>query len=145
MGRTTIKILWVEDDIGDILLIKEAFEQAGLSHRLNVVNDGAEAVDFLFRKGRYSHALRPDLIILDLNLPKKTGREVIKDIKADPTLLGIPLVVLTSSTHDQDVLEGYDPKRCLYLTKASSFQALVDMAKQIQTFWLSLTDRKQEP
>ena len=145
MGKAVIKILWVEDNIGDILLIKEAFEQAGLTHRLNVVNDGAEAVEFLFRKGRYSHALRPDLIILDLNLPKKSGREVIKDIKADPSLFGMPLVVLTSSTHDQDVLEGYDPKRCLYLTKASSFAALVDMAKQIQSFLQLLTNPKQEP
>jgi len=74
----------VEDNIGDILLIKEAFKQAGLSHRLNVVNDGVDALNYLFRRGRFARASRPDLVILDLNLPKKTGREVIADIKTDP-------------------------------------------------------------
>lgn len=143
MNKPTIKILWVEDNVGDILLIKEAFNEAGVNHRLNIVNDGEEAGDFLFHRGRFAKALRPDLVILDLNLPKKSGREVIAEIKAEPAILGIPLVVLTSSSHDQDVLEGYDPRRCLYLTKPSSFMAIVDMAKQIQSFWLSLTNQKQ--
>ncbi len=145
MGKPAIKILWVEDNVGDILLIKEAFNEASVTNRLNVVNDGAEATDFLLRRGRYTRALRPDLIILDLNLPKKSGREVIAEIKADSELSLIPLVVLTSSSHDQDVLEGLDPKKCLYLVKAASFMALVDMAKQIQSFWLSLIDQKQQP
>ena len=143
MSKLTARILWVEDNIGDILLIKEAFEQAGFSHHLTEVNDGADAMDFLFRRGRYTHVRRPDLIILDLNLPKKSGREVIHDIKADPSLVGIPIVVLTTSNSDQHVLEGCDPKRCLYLVKPLSFQALVDLAKQIQSFWLSLTGTKQ--
>jgi len=143
MTKSAARILWVEDNIGDILLIKEAFEQAGFSHHLTVVNDGADAVDFLFRRGRYTHVRRPDLIILDLNLPKKSGREVIQDIKADPSLVGIPIVVLTTSNSDQHVLESCDPKRCLYLVKPLSFQALVDLAKQIQSFWLSLTGTKQ--
>ncbi len=145
MSKPAIKILWVEDNIGDILLIKEAFEQADFNHHLNVVNDGADAVDFLFHRGQYTHAHLPDLIILDLNLPKKSGREVIRDIKADSALFGIPLVVLTTSSYDQDVLEGFDPKRCLYLVKPLSFKALVDLAKQIHNFWLSLTGPKQEP
>ena len=81
MSKPAARILWVEDNIGDILLIKEAFEQAGFSHHLTVVNDGADAIDFLFRRGQYTHARRPDLIILDLNLPKKSGREVIQNIK----------------------------------------------------------------
>jgi CheY-like chemotaxis protein len=132
----------VEDNVGDILLIKEAFNEAGVIHRLNVVNDGAEATDFLFRKGRFAKALRPDLIILDLNLPKKSGREVIAEIKADSELARIPIVVLTSSSHDQDVLEGLDPQKSLYLVKPLSFAAIVDMAKQIQSFWLTFTERK---
>jgi CheY-like chemotaxis protein len=138
MGKPVIRILWVEDSIGDILLIKEAFEQVGLPHRLNVVNDGVEATNFLLRRGRYAHALCPELIILDLNLPKKNGREVISDIKTDPELFRIPLIVLTTSNSDQDVLAGYDPKRCLYLVKPMSFDALVNLAKQIHDFWLSL-------
>jgi CheY-like chemotaxis protein len=144
-SKPVIKILWVEDNIGDILLIKEAFKEAGLTHRLNVVNDGAEAMAFLLRRRHFARATRPDLIILDLNLPKKNGREVISDIKADPSLFRIPLVVLTTSEYDQDVLAGYDPKRCLYLVKPTSFQAFVDLAKQIQSFWLSLPPFDSNP
>jgi CheY-like chemotaxis protein len=145
MSKPMARILWVEDNIGDILLIKEAFEQAGFSHRLTVVNDGADAMDFLFRRGQHTHVRRPDLIILDLNLPKKTGREIIEEIKTDSALFEIPLVVLTTSTYDRNALDGFDPKRCLYLVKPLSFQALVDLAKQIQSFWLSLTGTKQQP
>ena len=132
MPKPVIKILWAEDSIGDILLIKEAFEQAGLTHNLNVVNNGEEAMNFLLRRGRHTRVSRPDLIILDLNLPKKSGREVIMDIKADSTLFGIPLIVLTTSNADRDVLDGFDPKRSLYLVKPASFQAIVELAKQIQ-------------
>jgi len=138
MGKTGIRILWAEDSISDILLIKEAFRQAGLKHRLNVVNNGVEALDFLFRRARYTHALAPQLIILDLNMPKKSGREVIGEIKADSALSRIPIVVLTSSSADQNVLEGLDPKRCTYLVKPTTFEALVELAKQINSFWLSI-------
>jgi CheY-like chemotaxis protein len=133
------RILWAEDSIGDVLLIKEAFRQAGLSYRLNVVNNGVVAMDFLLRRGRYARSSRPDLVILDLNMPKKTGREVIRDIKADSSLSDMPLVVLTSSNADHDAIEGLDPKRSLYLVKPASFVALVDLAKQIHNFLLSLT------
>ena len=143
MSKQKIKILWVEDNIGDILIIKEAFKEAGVSYQLNVVNDGVEAMDYLFRRGRYARAHRPDLIILDLNLPKKNGREVIKEIKADSSLADMPLVVLTTSSHEQDVLEGYDPKRCLYLIKPINFLAIVNSARQIQNFWLSIISGKQ--
>ena len=142
MGKSMINILWVEDNVGDILLIKEAFNEAGVIHRLTVVNDGEEAMDYLFRRRSYVKAQRPDLIILDLNLPKKSGREVIAEIKADSELSQIPLVVLTSSSHDQDVLTGLDPQRSIYLVKPLSFAAIVDMAKQIQSFWLSLINQK---
>jgi two-component system response regulator len=145
MSKRAIRILWAEDSIGDILLIKEAFEQAGLGHHLNVFDDGVEAVDFLFHRGRYVHALLPELIILDLNMPRKNGREVIEDIKTDPALMQIPIVVLTSSREDIDVLDGLDPKRCLYLVKPVTFQNLIEMAKQINDFWLSLANPDQKP
>jgi CheY-like chemotaxis protein len=138
MGKAGIRILWAEDSISDILLIKEAFRQAGLKHRLNVVNNGVEAIDFLFRRARFTHALIPELIIIDLNLPKISGREVIQEIKADSALSRIPLVVLTSSNSDQDVLEGLDSKRSKYLVKPATFEALVELAKQINSFWLSI-------
>jgi CheY-like chemotaxis protein len=142
MSKPTTRILWVEDNISDILLIKEAFRQAELRLHLNVVEDGVEAVNFLFRRGRYARSRRPDLIILDLNLPKKNGREVIKDIKTDSSLREIPLVVLTSSSKDRDVLDGLNPEQCLYLVKPSSFDAIIDMAKQIQSFLASVTGQK---
>jgi len=145
MSKRAIRILWAEDSISDILLIKDAFEQAGLGHHLNVFDDGVEATDFLFHRGRYARAQLPELIILDLNMPKKNGREVIQDIKTDPALLQIPLVVLTSSNDDLDVLHGLDPSRCLYLVKPTTFQALIDLAKQINSFWLSITNSDTKP
>jgi two-component system, chemotaxis family, response regulator Rcp1 len=145
MSKHAIRILWAEDSIGDILLIKEAFKQADLQHHINVVDDGVEATDFLFHRGRYAHALLPELIILDLNMPRKTGREVIEDIKTDPALLRIPIVVLTSSKDDLDVFHDLDPQRCLYLVKATTFQSLVDLAKQINDFWLSIPKPDQKP
>ena len=145
MDKSAIRILWAEDNLGDILLVKEAFKQAGLAPHLNVVDNGVEATDFLFRRGRYAHALLPELIILDLNMPRKTGREVIEEIKTNPALMQIPLVVLTSSTDDIDVLDGLDPKRCLYLVKSTTFHDLVETAKRINKFWLFLTNPDQKP
>ena len=144
MRKLEIRILWAEDSIGDILLIKEAFRQADLKPVLIVVNDGVEVLDYLFRKGRFARARRPDLIILDMNMPKKGGREVIAEIKTDAAISCIPIVVLTTSDHDQDVLHDFDPKRCLYVVKPSGFQALVEMAKQIHSFWETLTPPQQQ-
>jgi two-component system, chemotaxis family, response regulator Rcp1 len=145
MNKSAIRILWAEDNLGDILLVKEAFKQAGLAPHLNVVDNGVEATDFLFHRGRYVHALPPQLIILDLNMPRKNGREVIRDIKTDPALLQIPLIVLTSSDADHDALHGLDPNRCLYLVKPTTFQALIDLAKQINDFWHSISNTDTKP
>jgi two-component system, chemotaxis family, response regulator Rcp1 len=145
MSKSSIRILWAEDNIGDILLIKEAFEQAGIHHHLNVVDDGVEATDFLFRRGQYVLARVPELIILDLNMPRKSGREVIEDIKTDPDLMRIPIIVLTSSKDDLDILSGLDPQRSLYLVKPTTFQSLVELAKQINNFWLSIPKSDQKP
>jgi CheY-like chemotaxis protein len=144
MNKPATRILWAEDNISDILLIKEAFREADIRVNLNVVEDGVDAENYLFRRGRYARSHRPDLIILDLNMPKKNGREVIKDIKADSSLSEIPLVVLTSSSRDQDVLDGLNPERSLYLVKPSSFDALVDLAKRIQSFLQSVTGQKRQ-
>jgi len=138
MRKLEIRILWAEDSIGDILLIKEAFKQAGLKPYLIVVNDGVEATDFLFHKGRFARARYPELIILDVNMPKKSGREVIAEIKTDAVVSRIPIVILTTSDHDQDLLKDFDQKRCLYIVKPSGFQALVEMAMQIHNFWETL-------
>jgi two-component system, chemotaxis family, response regulator Rcp1 len=145
MSKLSIRILWAEDNMGDILLIKDAFEQAGVHHHLNVVDDGVEATDFLFRRGRYAHALAPELIILDLNMPRKNGREVVEDIKTDPALMRIPIIILTSSRDDIDVLQGFDPQRCLYLVKPATFQDLIELAKEINEFWLSIPKSDQKP
>lgn len=134
MAKQAIKILWVEDNVGDVLLIKEAFQEAGLTHKFNVFNNGQDALDFLFRRHRYVNAARPDLIILDLNMPRKNGREVIEEISDKPELLSIPLVILTTSKTEQSVLDGLNPQRCLYLIKPSNFSALIELARQIQDF-----------
>jgi two-component system, chemotaxis family, response regulator Rcp1 len=144
MKENAIRILWAEDSISDILLIKEAFQQAGFVHKLTVVDNGADATDYLFKRGLFANAAHPDLIILDMNMPRKNGREVMEEIRAEPTLLRIPVVILTSSTSDQNILEGLDPKRCLYLVKPTTFVSLVDLAKEIHNFWLSLADQKQD-
>jgi two-component system, chemotaxis family, response regulator Rcp1 len=133
-----IDILLVEDNLGDVLLTQEALAQANVSHTLTVVNDGMDALDFLFRRGRFLQAARPDLVLLDLNLPRKSGREVIGEIEADSGLKDMPLIILTSSRQEQDVLDGYDSKRCLYLVKPSTFSAFVGMIKQMERFWLSV-------
>jgi chemotaxis family two-component system response regulator Rcp1 len=144
MSKAATRILWVEDNISDILLIKEAFREAGFNSNFTVLEDGVEAVNYLFRRGRYARSRRPDLIILDLNLPKKNGREVVQDIKTDSSLLKIPLIVLTTSKHDRDVLDGLNPERCLYLVKPANFEAIINLAKQIQSFLLTATNQKQE-
>jgi len=139
MEKPEINILWVEDNLGDILLIQEAFEKVQLNYRLHVVSDGIEAMDFLQKKGRFARAAKPDLIILDLRLPRKTGSEVIRDMKADPELAEIPLVVLSGIPDRKNILGGVDPKRCLYLNKPASLAELEELAQKIHNFWLALT------
>lgn len=134
----TIEILLVEDNAGDVLLAREALDEARVSCRLNVVSDGVEAIDFLLRRGNHQDAPPADLVLLDLNLPRKNGRDVINEMLAHPSLHLTPLVVLTSSRHDQDVLDGYDPVRSMYIVKPSHFEALVGVMKQVEQFWLAM-------
>jgi CheY-like chemotaxis protein len=138
-ARTPLEILLIEDNPGDVRLIKEGLKKANVNGRLSVVEDGVEAMDFLNRRGRHSAAPRPDLILLDLNLPKKDGREVLADIKADEDLRKIPVVVLTSSKAEQDVTHSYDLHANCYVTKPVDLDQFLDVVKHISEFWLNVT------
>jgi two-component system, chemotaxis family, response regulator Rcp1 len=131
-------ILLVEDNDGDVFLIMEALHEAKIQHAVHVVHDGVEALEFLRRKGKYHDAARPDLILLDLNLPRKDGREVLAEIKPDPGLRSIPVIVLTSSQAEQDVNKAYDLHANCYIVKPSDFRGLTDIVRSIEHFWLSL-------
>ncbi len=133
-----IDVLLVEDDPGDVLMTQEAFEHHKLVNRLHVVDDGVKAVEFLRRQGSFADAPRPDLILLDLNLPRKDGREVLADIKSDPDLCDIPVVVLTTSAAEQDVLRSYKLHANAYVTKPVNFTRFVEVIRQIDHFFVTI-------
>lgn len=133
-----IDILLVEDSPTDILLTQEAFEQARLLNHLHVVEDGIAALAFLQRQEPYTHVPRPDLILLDLNLPKKGGREVLAELKNDPDLKFIPVVVLTTSQAEEDVLKSYDLHANCYVTKSVDFAKFVEVVHSIEYFWFNI-------
>ena len=133
-----VEILLVEDSPGDAELAKEALEESKLKNNLHIAIDGEEAIDFLFKKGKYKDAIRPDLIILDLNLPKKDGREVLKEIKEDDKLKRIPVVILTTSRAEEDILKTYDLHANCYITKPLDLEKFMDVVKAIENFWMSI-------
>ena len=133
-----IDILLVEDNLGDADLAREALENSKLHNDLSVVGDGMEAMDFLRRKGKYAQAPRPDLILLDLNLPKKDGREVLAEIKADPDLKRIPVVILTISKDEEDVLKSYNLHANCFITKPIDLGQFMKVVKSIEEFWLTI-------
>jgi CheY-like chemotaxis protein len=133
-----IEVLLVEDDPGDVLLIREAFEFNKVHNNLNVVNDGEQALAYLRREGEYSASLRPDLVLLDLNLPRKDGREVLAEVKADESLRAIPIVVLTTSEAEEDVLKSYQLHANAYVTKPVDFERFVSIVRQIDDFFVSV-------
>ena len=133
-----IEVLLVEDDEGDVLMTREALEEGKVLNRLNVVGDGVEAVSYLRRDGDYSDAVRPDLVLLDLNLPKRDGRQVLEEIKDDPDLRRIPIVVLTTSEAEEDVLRSYDLHANAYVTKPVDFERFVEVIRQIDEFFISV-------
>lgn len=137
-GNSPIEVLLVEDDPGDVLMTKEAFEEHKLRNRLNVVSDGAEALAYLRREGRYADAVLPDLILLDLNLPKRDGREVLEEIKKDEQLCRIPVVVLTTSRADEDILRSYQLHANAYVTKPVDFDRFISVVRQIDEFFVSV-------
>ena len=133
-----IEILLVEDNPGDVDLTREALEGAKVRNRLHVAEDGEAAIEFLYQRGEFAGRPRPDLILLDLNLPKKDGRQVLKEIKADPTLAGIPVVVLTTSEAEEDILRSYQLHANCFITKPVNFQQFLKVIKAIEDFWLTV-------
>jgi CheY-like chemotaxis protein len=133
-----IEVLLVEDDPGDVLMTREAFEEHKVGNRLNVVSDGVDALAYLRKEEPFQGAVRPDLILLDLNLPKRDGREVLEEIKNDSSLRQIPVVVLTTSQADEDVLRSYQLHANAYVTKPVDFDRFVRVVKQIDEFFISV-------
>jgi CheY-like chemotaxis protein len=132
-----VNVLLVEDDPGDVLMTREAFDEY-LHNRLDVVTDGAEALAYLRREDPYADVPRPDLILLDLNLPRRDGREVLKEVKDDPALRHIPVIVLTTSQAEEDVLRSYQLHANAYVTKPVDFEGFIEAIKQIDHFFVSV-------
>lgn len=133
-----IDILLVEDNPGDVRLTIEALKEAKVMNKLATVSDGVEALAYLKRQAKYAHASRPDLILLDLNLPKKDGREVLGEIKKDPALKRIPVVILTTSKAEADILKSYDLHANCYITKPVDLDQFIKVVRSIEDFWLSI-------
>ena len=133
-----VEILLVEDSPADVRLTVEALRDAKVRNNLHVAQDGEEALAFLRREGEHADAVRPDLILLDLNLPKKDGREVLEEIKADPQLRRIPVVVLTTSEAEQDILRSYDLHANCYITKPVDLDQFITVVRTIEDFWLTI-------
>lgn len=133
-----IDVLLVEDDPGDELITREAFEHHKIANTLHVARDGAEGLDFLYHRGEFHDAPRPDLILLDLNLPKFTGRQVLQTIKSDPGLQDIPVVVLTTSAEQEDVLHSYNLHANAYVTKPVDLDQYMAAIRQIDSFFVQI-------
>src|SRR6202451_631634 len=144
MNATAIEVLLVEDSPGDVRLTREAFKDAKVHINLHEASDGAKAMAFLKREGEYANAPRPDLILLDLNLPKKDGREVLAEIKDDPILKTIPVVVLTTSSSEADILRSYQLHANCYITKPVGLEGFLTVVKSIDSFWLSVVRLPRE-
>lgn len=132
-----VNILLIEDNPGDVRLTQEAFKEGRLSVNLSVVMDGVEAINFLRKIGEHKYAISPDLILLDLNLPKKDGREVLAEIKTDDELKLIPVVVLTTSNAEQDIIKTYSLHANCYINKPVDFEKFFDVIQKIEDFWLA--------
>ncbi|NUN47301.1 MAG: response regulator [Candidatus Brocadiae bacterium] len=139
-----IEILLVEDNPGDARLAVELLKEAKVFNRLTVVSDGVEAMEYLRREGKYKEAARPDLVLLDLNLPRKDGRQVLTEIRSDEKLRRIPVVVLTTSEAEEDVLRAYDLSANCYVTKPVDLDQFVKVVQSIENFWLSIVKLPQQ-
>jgi two-component system, chemotaxis family, response regulator Rcp1 len=138
MNTAPIEILLVEDNIGDIRLTQEAFKEGKVRNNMAIVMDGVEAMEYLRKQGKHTDAKRPDVILLDLNLPKKDGREVLAEIKIDPSLKRIPVIVLTTSKAEEDILRSYDLHANCYIQKPVDFGQFIEVIISIEHFWLSI-------
>jgi CheY-like chemotaxis protein len=137
-GERQIEVLLVEDDPGDVMMTREAFQDYKVHNQLHVVSDGAEAMAFLRQEGEYAGHPRPDLVLLDLNLPRMDGRQVLESIKSDPELASIPVVVLTTSENEDDVLRSYSLHANAYVTKPVDFQRFIEVIRQIDDFFVTV-------
>ena len=133
-----IEVLLVEDDEGDVVMTREALEEGKVLNRLHVAGDGVEALEYLRREGEHADAPRPDLILLDLNLPRRDGRQVLAEVKSDDELRRIPVVVLTTSEAEEDILRSYDLHANAYVTKPVDFERFVQVIQQIDEFFISV-------
>ena len=138
LAAKPIEILLVEDNPGDVRLTKEALKDARMSNNLHITMDGVEALAFLRKQGKHASVPRPDLILLDLNLPKKNGREVLEEIKREPALQHIPVVILTTSQAEQDVVESYRLRANAYVTKPVDLDQFLKVVSSIEQFWLEI-------
>lgn len=138
MESNFIDILLVEDNPGDVRLTEEALREGKVKNRLFVVNDGVDAISYLRRRDGYQDAIKPDLILLDLNLPRKDGRQVLEEIKEDPELRTIPVVVLTTSAAEEDILKSYNLHANCYITKPVDLEQFLKIVQSIEDFWLSV-------
>lgn len=138
MVTKPVEILLVEDNPGDVRLTREVLKEGKVSNNLSVVKDGAEAMKFLRREGRYANEPRPDLILLDLNLPRMDGREVLEEIKEDPKFHRIPVVVLTTSAAEEDIIKSYDLNANCYITKPVDLDQFINVVKSVEDFWLAV-------
>src|SRR3984885_11479980 len=143
-GAVPLEVLLVEDSPGDVRLTREAFKDAKVHINLHVASDGNEAMAFLLRKEGYASVPRPDLILLDLNLPKKDGKEVLTEIKESPTLKSIPVVILTTSASEADILRSYRLHANCYITKPVGLNGFLEVIKSIDSFWLSVVKLPRE-
>lgn len=139
-----IEILLVEDNPGDVRLTKEAFKEGKMSNHLRVAYDGVDAMAYLRQEGKHCSAPRPDIILLDLNLPKKDGREVLAEIKDDPKLRAIPVVILTTSKAEEDVARTYDLHANCFISKPVELDSFIEVVKSIEDFWLTIVKLPSE-
>jgi chemotaxis family two-component system response regulator Rcp1 len=144
-GGDAIEVLLVEDNPGDVRLTREALREGKVRNNLSVAPDGVEALAFLRREGKYADAPRPDVILLDLNLPRKDGREVLEEVKSDPALRTIPVVILTSSEAERDIAQAYALHANCYITKPVDLDQFITVVKSIEDFWFTIVKLPPAP
>ena len=139
MQNQPVQILLVEDNEDDVIMTMESFEEVNLTNVVNVVQDGEEAMAYLRREGKYKDALQPGLVLLDINMPKKNGFEVLQEMKADPTLRHIPVIILTTSDREEDIVKSYANGACSFIPKPVGFDNFIKVAKQFSLYWALVT------